>query len=171
MNKETLFMPSLLPKAKQSYINTSNNMCSILVMLKNEYCPIGVFCAVSTRLASTMNWKINESVPQFKNRMYFYYALPEASYGIIFTTLNDYYEVNETNIPSKVKLDVCKDINEAFKEVCEDLQLAIPSYDIYTNPGGDYERLSYNDMQSNHMHTEQQKAWSHQVCVPACSHQ
>ena len=165
INDETFFMPSLLPKAEPSYSNTPNDMCSILVMVKNEYCPIGVFCAVSTRLASITNWKINESVPQFKNRMYFYYALPDASYGIILSALNDYYEVNETliDIPSKVKLNVYKDINDAFKEVCEDLQLAIPSYAIYTNPGGDYERLCYNDM-----HTEQRKPWSLQVGVSEC---
>ena len=158
-------MPSLLPKADPSY-NVPNKLCSILVILKTEYCPIGVFCAVSTRLASTKNWKINESVPQFKNRMYFYYVLPVASYSIMFTSLNDYYEVNEKHVPQTVKLDVYKDINEAFKDVCEDLKQSIPSYDIYANSGDECERLSY--MQSNH--TEQQQAQSHQVCASACSH-
>ena len=169
MNGDTLFMPSLLPNSELSD-NTPNNVLSFLVRFKNGYCPIGIFCAVSTRLANTKYWKINESFLQFKNKICFYYVQLEASYCITFTAFNAYYRVgiDERNVSSEVRFNICKDIIEAFRKVCKDINYALPLFGFYKKAEGGDEKLVYFDMQSEL--TEQQKEWSQQVCICMLHH-
>ena len=164
MNGDSLFMPSLLPNSELSD-NTPNNVLSFLVRFKNGYCPIGIFCAVSTQLANTKNWKINESFLQFRNKICFYYVRLRASYGITFTAFNSYYRVgiDETNVSSEVRFNICKDVIEGFREVCNDLNNALPLFNFYQKTEGGDERLVSFDTRSEL--TEQQKTWSQQVCI------
>ena len=178
ISSDTFFMPSLLPQTELAY-NVCNNSCSFLVMFEQGYCPIGFFCAVSTRLVNTHNWEINMSLSQFKNRMCFRYLWSETSYDIVFTAFNDYYEVcvNEINIP-EVRFRVYKAVNKSFANVCNDLQYSLPSYGLYCTCGAAVEhmaKLEGDDYEEMKCHftckqiglTRLQKSWFCKVCTHA----
>ena len=178
ISSDTFFMPSLLPQTEPAY-NVCNNSYSLLVTFEQGYCPIGFFCAVSTRLVDTHNWEINTSLSQFKNRMCFHYLWSKTSYDIVFTAFNTYYEVcvNEINIP-EVRFRVYKAVSESFTNVCNDLQYSLPSYGLYCTcgvavehmaklEGGDYEEMKCHLTSKQIELTRLQKSWFCKVCTNA----
>ena len=50
------FMPSVLPKIELSF-NLLSNSSSFLVLFDHGYCPVGLFCAATTRLIVAQKWE------------------------------------------------------------------------------------------------------------------
>ena len=85
MGENEFFMPSVLSKADPS----CNKSRSFLVIFEDGYCPIGLFCAATTRLMIEHKLNVIKTVEQFRNKIsfYFYYQVSRLSYKIIFYSL------------------------------------------------------------------------------------
>lgn len=123
------FMPSVLPKAELSS-NLSSN--SFLVLFNHSYCPVGLFCAVTTGLIVSVKWIVNTGESQFRNKINFYCPCSGKSYNIIFTAFSTHYEVCLIGeaLP-QIKYKIYKDINDVFAKVCKDMKYPSPSYGFY----------------------------------------
>ena len=184
--KKRYFMPSVLPKAELSY-NLSNNSSSILVLFDHGYCPVGLFCAATTRLIVNHKWSVNIGASQFRNKINFYCTCSGKSCNVIFSAFSAHYEVcfMGEELP-QAKCMIYQNINDVFAKVCEDMKYPSPSYGFYC-PGktcecGDVSYLQYQhpakctfSCESLEMNccysgkpsdlTQKQKQWFPQVCV------
>ena len=146
MDENRFFMPSVLPKADVS----PSHSCSFLVMFECGYCPIGLFCAVTTALIVTYKWKLKKDDHQFRNKISFYCSCSGRSYRIIFSAFFSHYEVclildQENNATQDdVKVNIYKIIDKVFKKVCEDMHYKIsPSYGFYCPNECTYRGVTY----------------------------
>ena len=132
MDGDMFFMPSVLPKAEPSY-KISRDSCSFLVMFEHGCCPIGLFCAVTTRLIVTHRWRVKKDEPQFRNKISLYYSRSGKSYHIIFSAFFAHYEICLIDIKAKpnIKYAIYKVIDEVFTTVCKDMNYPFPSYGFY----------------------------------------
>ena len=147
MDENRFFMPSVLPKADLS----PNISCSFLVMFECGYCPIGLFCAVTTALIVTHKWKLKKDDHQFRNKISFYCSCSGKSYHIIFSAFFSHYEVclicnkeNDAIQDINVKVNIYKTIDEVLKKVCKDMHYKIsPSYGFYCPNECTYRGVTY----------------------------
>ena len=182
MDGDTFFMPSVLPKAEPSYSKSSDSS-SFLVMFEHGCCPIGLFCAVTTRLIVTYNWRLQKNAPQFRNKISFY--LSKKVYCIIFTAFFAHYEISLVGTKDKSSnKQIFKAVDEAFRTVCKDMNYPSPSYGFYCPKDCTYGGVThvqnehpakcttfnkevkemicyYSDEPSNL--TKEHKSWLHQV--------
>ena len=130
MDGNVFFMPSVLPKAESSY-NISKDSCSFLVLFEHGCCPIGLFCAVTTRLIVTHKWRVKKNESQFRDKISFYCS--GKSYHIIFSAFFAHYEIclMDRNTKRNIRYSIYKVVDEAFKTVCKDMNYPAPSYGFY----------------------------------------
>ena len=136
------FMPSVLPKTELFY-NQSNS--SFLVLFDHGYCPVGLFCAATTRLIVTYHWKIKTGELQYRNKINFYCKCSGKSYNVIFSAFSAHYEVcliGEENLP-QVKCMIYQQINDVFGKVCKDMKHPSPSYGFYCPKKCQYGSVTY----------------------------
>ena len=150
MDGNTFFMPSVLPKAAPSYNKISSNSCSFIVMFESGCCPIGLFCAATTRLIVMQKWILNRGDLQFRNRISFYCSCYGKSYQVIFSAFFAHYEVclmgNE--VKSNVKFAVYKALDIVLTKVCKDMNYPPPSYGFYCPKTCRYSDVTY--LQNEH---------------------
>ena len=142
LGEGSFFMPSVLPKAKTE--PSSADSCSFLVMFEYGCCPVGLFCAATTRLIIIHKWEVNKS-EQFRNKISFHHLLAGNWYTIIFTAFSAHYEVKlvDADAPAQVKLEVYKAVNEVFNHICRDLQSPPPIYGFYCPATCTYDGATY----------------------------
>ena len=136
MGENVFFMPSVLPKACNKSFNKSD---SFLVMFDDGYSPIGLFCAVTTRLIVEQKWNIVKYYDQFRNRISFDYEVSGLTHQIIFSSFSFYYEVHllpynkdASKQPGRnVMFAVFRAIKEAFSKVTTDMRYPCPLYGFY----------------------------------------
>ena len=145
----TFFMPSVLPKDKLSY-NQSSNSSSFLVLFDHGYSPVGLFCAATTRLIVEHKWELDKRVDPFRNKINFYCKCSGKSYNVMFSAFSAHYEVclvkKDPQDYSCVKYKIYQDVSEAFAVVCKHMQYPSPSYGFYcpeTCECGDVSYLQY----------------------------
>ena len=131
MDGDMFFMPSVLPKAEPSY-KTSRDLCSFLVMFEHDCCPIGLFCAVTTRLIVTHKWRVKKDEPQFRNKISLYCS-GKKSHHVIFSAFFAHYEIclMDSNAKPNIRYAIYKMIDEVFETVCNDMNYPSPSYGFY----------------------------------------
>ena len=131
MHGDRFFMTSVLPKAELSY-NKSWDSCSLLVLFEHGCCPIGLFCAVTTRLIVTHKWIVKKNESQFRDKISLYYYFSGKSYHIIFSAFFAHYEIclNREAKPN-IRYVFYKAIDEVFTTVCKDMNYPPPSYGFY----------------------------------------
>ena len=146
LGKGLFFMPCVLPMGV--FVPSQVNSCSLLVMFEQGYCPVGLFCAASTRLIVTHKWEVNRS-EQFRNKISFHCTLSENACTIVFTAFSAHYEVKliDNDNPSQVKFEIYKAINEVFTTVCKDLQCTSPLYGFYCPKTCAYDGSTYPQYQ------------------------
>ena len=134
MDGKMFFMPSVLPKA-ESYSNKSSDFkssdfSSFLVIFSHGCCPIGLFCAVTTKLIVTHKWKVKKDAKQWRNKINFYDH--SEMYHIIFSAIYDHYEISmDRKAKSSIRYAVYKAVDEAFITVCKDMNYPSPLYGFY----------------------------------------
>ena len=145
-DENRFFMPAVLPKADVS----PNNSCSFLVMFECGYCPIGLFCAVTTALIVTQKWRLKKDDHQFRNKISFYCSCSGRSYHIIFSAFFSHYEVylilDQENSATQddVKVNIYITIDKVLKKVCKDMHYKIaPSYGFYCPNECTYRGVTY----------------------------
>ena len=133
MDGDMFFMPSVLPKAEPSYKISRDSFSFLLVMFEHGCCPIGLFCAVTTRLIVTHRWRVMKDALQFRNKISLYYSCSGKSYHIIFSAFFAHYEICLIYIKAKpnIKYAIYKVIDEVFTTVCKDMNYPTPSYGFY----------------------------------------
>ena len=132
MDGDMFFMPSVLKKAEPSD-KIATNLCSFLVMYEQHgCCPIGLFCAVTTRLIVTHKWRVKKDEPQFRDKISLYYCSGK-SYHITFSAFFAHYEICLMDREAKpnIRCAIYKVFNEVFKTVCKDMNYPTPSYGFY----------------------------------------
>ena len=146
MEENSFFMPSVLPKAKVG--PSSADSCSFLVMFEHGYCPVGLFCAATTKLIVAHKWEVNTS-EQFRNRISFLCSISGNWYAIVFTAFSVHYEVKlvDKDVPSQIKLEIYKAISEAFGKICKDLEIRPPVYGFYCPGTCTYDGSTYPQYQ------------------------
>ena len=144
MDGNMFFMPSVLPKAELAN-NISSNSCSLLVMFKHGCCPIGLFCAVTTRLIVTQKWRVKKNEPQFRNKISLYCS--GKPYHITFSAFFAHYEICLMSLDRKAELNIryaiYKTIDEVFTTVCKDMNYPNPSYGFYCPKTCTYAGVTY----------------------------
>ena len=137
------FMPSVLPKDRLS-CNLSDKSLCYLVLFDHDYCPVGLFCATTIKLIASHKWKLNESTPQFRNKIDFYCTCSGKSYNVIFSEFSAHYEVCLMGdaLP-EVKYKVYQDMNDVISTVCKDMKYLSPTYGFYCPKKCMYENGSY----------------------------
>eukprot|EP00731_Ephydatia_muelleri_P013279 Em0007g589a len=142
LGEGSFFMPSVLPKAKTE--PSSADSCSFLVMFEYGCCPVGLFCAATTRLIIIHKWEVNKS-EQFRNKISFHHQLAGNWYIVIFTAFSAHYEVKlvDADAPAQVKLEVYKAVNEVFNHICRDLQSPPPIHGFYCPATCTYDGATY----------------------------
>ena len=185
IEKSMFFMPCVLPKVVLSY-NQSSNSSSFLVLFDHGYCPVGLFCAATTRLIVEHKWTVNTGESQFRNKINFYCTCSGKSYSVVFSAFSAHYEVClvKEALPI-VKYKIYQNINDVFAKVCEDMKYPSPSYGFYcpeTCKCGDTSHLQYQhpamctfscetlEMKCCYSDTpsdlkDENKQWFTQVCV------
>ena len=146
LGEGNFFMPSLLPKAKTE--PSPADSCSFLVMFECGWCPVGLFCAATTRLIVSHEWEVNRS-EQFRNKISFHHMLSGNYYTIVFTAFPANYEVKlvDADAPAQVKFEIHKAINEVFCRICGDLQCPPPLYGFYCPETCTYDGAIYQQHQ------------------------
>ena len=136
------FMPSVLPKDEELKPSGSS---SFLVLFDHGYCPVGLFCAATTRLIVKHKWKLNE-VEHCRNKIDFYCKFNSQSYNVIFSAFTAHYEVylNGEALPG-VKYMIYQNINDVFTKVCEDMNYPSPSYGFYCPKKCAYYGIDYHE--------------------------
>ena len=114
--RDMYFMPSVLKKAEPSS-KIPRDSCSFLVMFKHGCCPIGLFCAVTTRLIVTHKWTLMNEPQQFRDKISFFCDCSGKSYHIIFSAFFAHYEIclMDSNAEPNIKYAIYKVIDEVFK--------------------------------------------------------
>ena len=152
MDGNMFFMPSVLPKAEPSYSKSSD---SFLVMFEHGCCPVGLFCAVTTRLIITHSvidkckWEVKKDARQFRNKISFYYCSGK-KYHVVLSAFFAHYEISlYTKAKPSIRYAIYKAVGEAFVTVCKDMNYPSPSYGFYC-PREDciYEGVQY--LQNEH---------------------
>ena len=147
MDDNVFFMPSVLSKADPS----CNKSRSFLVIFEDGYCPIGLFCAATTRLMIEHKWNVIKSDNQFRNKVSFYYRVSGLSYQIIFSSFSTHYEVHllegEDEIGSNVRSAIFKAFKEVFTKVTRDMHYPCPSYGFYCPKECTYNGVTYPQYQ------------------------
>ena len=138
------FMPSVLRKDEELKRNVSS---SFLVLFDHGYCPVGLFCAATTRLIVKHKWKLNE-VEHCRNKIDFYCKFNSQSYNVIFSAFTAHYEVflKGKELP-EVKYMIYQIVNDVFTEVCEDMKYPSPSYGFYCPTSCKYYGVTYPEYQ------------------------
>ena len=147
MDDNVFFMPSVLSKADPS----CNKSRSFLVIFEDGYCPIGLFCAATTRLMIEHKWNVIKSDNQFRNKISFYYRVSGLSYQIIFSSFSTHYEVHllegEDETGSNVRSAIFKAFKEVFTKVTTDMHYPCPSYGFYCPKECTYNGVTYPQYQ------------------------
>eukprot|EP00731_Ephydatia_muelleri_P012831 Em0007g141a len=143
---DMFFMPSVLPKDNLSD-NKLSDPSSFLVLFDHSFCPVGLFCAATTRLIVKHKWKLNE-VDQYRNKINFYCTFSGKSYNVIFSAFSAHYEVylKSEALPG-VKYMIYQNINDVFTKVCEDMKYPSPSYGFYCPKRCEYYGIVYPEYQ------------------------
>ena len=127
------FMPSVLPKEELSF-NQLCNSSSFLVLFDHGYCPVGLFCAATTRLIVEHNWEIKPGELQYRNKINFFCKCSDQKlYNVIFSAFPAHFEVclvGGANSP-QAKCTIYQTINDVFAKVCKDMKYPSPSYGYY----------------------------------------
>ena len=141
---DMFFMPSVLPKVEELKPSGSS---SFLVLFDHGYCPVGLFCAATTRLIVKHKWKLNE-VYHYRNKIDFYCKFKCQSYNVIFSAFTAHYEVylKGEALPG-VKYMIYQNINDVFTKVCEDMKYPSPSYGFYCPKRCEYYGIVYPEYQ------------------------
>ena len=147
MDENVFFMPSVLSKADPS----CNKSCSFLVIFEDGYCPIGLFCAATTRLMVQHKWNVIKTVKQFRNKISFYYKVSKLSYKIIFSSFSTHYEVHlledEGETGSNVRSAIFKAFKEVITKVTTDMHYPYPLYGFYCPKECTYNGVTYPQYQ------------------------
>ena len=141
MEEKIMFMPSVLPKVD----NKPSNSSTFLVLFDHGYCPVGLFCAATTRLIVKHKWTLNRNKSQFRNKINFYCTFQNKTCGVIFSAFSTHYEV--CLMGEGAKCMIYQDINDAFVAVCKDMQYSSPSYGFYCPKECKYGDASYPQYQ------------------------
>ena len=155
--KPSLLLPKAVSTSRKPYMLPKNdvspsNSCSFLVMFECGYCPIGLFCAVTTAFIVTQKWRLKKDDHQFRNKISFYCSCSGRSYHIIFSAFFPHYEVclicdKENDAKQDVnyiKVNIYKTIDEVLKKVCKDMHYKIPpSYGFYCPNECTYRGVTY----------------------------
>ena len=128
------FMPCVLTKIELLYSQSSNS--SFLVLFENGYCPVGLFCAATTRLIVAHKWTVNTGESQFRNKINFYCKCSGISYNVIFSAFAAHYEVcvmgeASAEFKHEVKYFIYQRINQVFADICKHMKCPSPSYGFY----------------------------------------
>ena len=127
IDETTLFMPSVLRKSPN---NKSISSSSFLVMFELGYCPIGLFCAVTTSLISIHRWKVDSNALQYRDKISFY---DESEINhITFSAFFNYYEIHlDSEADSSIRYVIYNIVHETFTTVCKDMMYPCPIYGFY----------------------------------------
>ena len=90
--QENQMHPLFHSKVVLSY-NQSSNSSSFLVLFDHGYCPVGLFCAATTRLIVEHKWTVNTGKSQFRNKINFFCTCSGKSYSVVFSAFSAHYEV------------------------------------------------------------------------------
>ena len=148
------FMPSVLTKNPDTKPSDASS-CSFLLFFKNGSCPVGLFCAVASRLiftdtstSSSPQWELKKT-EQFRNKITFHVSLHGRWHTVVFTAFSAHYEVKllEKDSPSKLKLAIYTTINNLISNICKDLHFPSPLYGFYCPSDCEYDGNAYERYQ------------------------
>ena len=137
LGDDKFFMPSVLTKTETKPADAS--FCSFLLLFEHGSSPVGLFCAVTSRLiftdtstSSSPQWKLKKT-EQFRNQITFLVSLDGQWYTVVFTAFSAHYEVKllEKACLSKPKLEIYTTINKFISDICKDLHFPSPLYGFY----------------------------------------
>ena len=153
LGDDKFFMPSVLTKTETKPADASS--CSFLLMFKNGSCPVGLFCAVTSRLiftdkstSSSPQWQLKKT-EQFRNKITFHASLHGRWHTVVFTAFSAHYEVKllEKDSPSKLKFEIYTTINKLISNICKDLHFPSPLYGFYCPSDCEYDGTAYERYQ------------------------
>ena len=145
IDANVFFMPSVLPLERPS----CNKLRSFLVIFEDGYCPIGLFCAATTRLIVEHKWNVIKSDKQFRNKIIIYSQVAGLSYQVIFSSFCTHYEVHLVKdiAESSIREAIFKAIKEVFTKVSTDMHYPPPSYGFYCPMECTYNDVTYQQYQ------------------------
>ena len=129
------FMSSVLAKTETKPADASS--CSFLLLFEHGSCPVGLFCAVTSKLIITDTpsspWWDLKKTEQFRNKITFQVSLHGRWPTVVFTAFTAHYEVKllEKDYPPKIKLAIYTTINQLISNICKDLDFPSPLYGFY----------------------------------------
>ena len=102
------------------------------MMFEHGCCPIGLFCAVTTKLIVTHKWIVKKDTLQVRNKISFYCSSVR-KYHIIFSAFFAHYEISlmHRKVEPSIKYAIYKAVDEAFITACKDMNYPSPSYGFY----------------------------------------
>ena len=144
--KDMFFMPSVLCNTILSD-NELSNSSSFLVLFNHDYCPVGIFCAATTKLIVEYKWELRGE-SQFRNKINFYCKCSNKSYKVIFSAFPEHYEVclmEKEELP-EVKYMIYGNITKALTAIYKDENKSM-SYGFYCPKKCTYTNATYSKNQ------------------------
>ena len=140
------FMPSVLLKAE--IVPSSADSSSFLLFFEHGICPVGLFCAATTRLlfkdtSLSTQWILKKS-EQFRNKITFLTNYDDW-YTVVFTAFSAHYEVklDHADAPAKIKFKIYANIENIISRICKDLNIPSPIYGFYCPRKCKYANVTY----------------------------